>query len=126
MNFSTSTLNSENVVPMLLNSFEEGLKQWTVILWDAATALLIEHWLLVGGIFVGLLVLFTLMALLGDWSSLGSFLYHSIYAVIILVMGSIWSPEVFVSNWFGFFTAIILYPASYLLVGWILRKTGLK
>lgn len=126
MENSTTTMNAENVVSLLLNSFEEGLRQWTVMIWDIVTAQLIEHWLLLGGIFAGLLVLFTLMALFGNWASLGSFLYHSIYAIVILIIGSIWGPEIFVSNWFGFFTAIILYPVCYMLVGWILVKTGLK
>jgi hypothetical protein len=96
------------------------------MLWDAGTSVLVEHWVLIGGIFVGLLVLFTLMALFGHWSSLGSFLYHSIYAIVILIIGSVWDPDVFVSSWFGFFAAVILYPMCYILVGWILKKTGLR
>ncbi len=126
MENSTTTMNMENVLNMILNSFVEVPKQSATMLWNIVTSQLIEHWLLFGGILVVLLILLTLLAFLGDWSALGSFLYHSIYAIMILVIGSIWGPEVFVSNWFGFFTAIILYPISYLLVGWILRKTGLK
>jgi len=126
MKNSTTTMNAENIVNMLFNSIEEGSKKGITMLWDAGTSALIEHWLLVGGILIGLLVLFTLMALFGHWASLGSFLYHSIYAIIILIIGSIWGPEVFISNWFGFFTAIILYPVCYLTVGWILKITGLR
>ena len=126
MDSSSTPMTADNVVLVLFGSIEEGVRQWTVMLWDVVTSQLIEHWLLVGGIFVGFLVLFTLMALFGNWASLGSFLYNSIYAIVILIIGSIWGPEIFVSNWFGFFTALILYPICYLLVGWILSKTGLK
>jgi hypothetical protein len=53
MKNSTTTMNAENVVTMLLNSLEEGTKKGIAMLWDAGTSVLVEHWVLIGGIFVG-------------------------------------------------------------------------
>lgn len=123
---ATSTFSADSVVPLLLESLEQGTKDAANMLWNLLLVYLGEHWLVIGLILFVVFMVVTIKAMFGRWGALGSFLYNLLYLGILFVIGLIWGPEVFVSNWFGFFTAIILYPICYLLVGWLLDKINLR
>lgn len=123
---ATTTLEANKVVNLLINSIEQGIKDAVNILWSELLAYLSNHWIAVGLVLFLIFIVVTVKAMLGKWGALGSFLYNLIYFSVLFVIGLICGPEVFVTNWFGFFTAIILYPITYLLVGWILNKTHLR
>ena len=122
---ATSTFSADSVIPLLLDSIEQGIKDAANMLWDWLLVYLGEHWIAIGSIVFVIFMVVTVKAMFGRWGELGSFLYNFLYFGILFVIGLIWSPEVFISNWFGFFTAIILYPICYLVVGWILNKINI-
>jgi len=123
---ATTTFSADTVVALLLESIEQETKDAANMLWGWLLAYLAEHWLVIGLILFGVFVLVTIKAMFGRWGALGSFLYNFFYFGTLFVIGLIWGPEVFVSNWFGFFTALILYPVCYLLVRLVLDKTNLR
>lgn len=126
---STTTdplLFPKQVALMFQNSMEQGFKDGAHILWSALMTFLAQHWVLVIlGLFVSF-VFVTIKAGLGRWGSLGSFLYNFFYFGILLIVGLIRGPEVFLSNYFDVFTAIILYPFCYWLSGWLMDKMGVR
>ena len=125
---ATTTLNADTAVKLVLDTmFIEAPKQAATMLWNLVLMpILSEHWLSIGVLLFVVFVAVTIKAMLGRWGSLGSFLYNFFYFGTLFVIGLILGPEVFVSDAMNFFTAIILYPICYLLVGWILETTGLK
>lgn len=124
---TTTTQSVQAIINIFTKSILIDLPINTATLFfKVAVNILKNNWLLIGLILLGIFVFLIIKALLGHWGSLGSFLYNFFYFSIIFIIGLIWGPEVFVSNWFGFFTAVILYPICYLVVGWILEKSGLK
>jgi hypothetical protein len=64
--------------------------------------------------------------MMGRWGSLGSLLYNFFYFGTLYIIGLLWGPEIFVDDLFNAACAVVLYPACYLLVGYILERTGLK
>lgn len=129
MNASSTPLGADfpnEMVEMMIQSFEDGSKWAARMLWDILMTFLAENWLWV---FLGLLAVFILVsfkAILGRWGSLGSFLYHLFYFGTLFVIGLIWGPEVFTEDIFNAACAVILYPICFLLVRFILDKTGLR
>lgn len=129
MNASSTQLGTDfpkQVVEIMLQSFEDGSKLAARILWDGLMTFLAENWVWV---FIGLLTVFILVsfkAILGRWGSLGSFLYHLFYFGSLFIIGLIWGPEIFTEDIFTAVCAVILYPVCYLLVRYILNKTGLR
>jgi len=125
---NTTPLDINSVAPWLLNTmFVEAPKEASKLLWyEVLMPILKEHWLSIGILLFIIFFLVTIKAMLGRWWSLGSFLYNFLYLGILFIIGLIWGPEVFVSDWINFFTTLILYPVCYWIVGWILDKTGLK
>lgn len=103
----------------------EAPKQMATLLWNIVISLLAAHWLVIGLTLLVILVVSTLRAMMGYWAPLASLLYNVIYFGVLLIIGTIWGPEVFVSDPFTFFTAVVLYPSCYLLVNWILKRTGI-
>lgn len=103
MDFSTTTIATElpkQVALGLINAIDEGSKQFARTAWSFAISVLSEHWLLIMGIFAGLLLIFFLFALVGEWGSLYSLTYWTLYAVIVLIVGLIFGPETFVNDWY--------------------------
>jgi predicted branched-subunit amino acid permease len=62
---------------------------------------------------------------MGHWWVLGSVLYPYLYWGIILIIGLIFGPAIFV-NTYAELDLFILYIFCFILVGRILNKTGLK
>lgn len=124
---ATTTFSAQGIVDMFLHAvFVDVPLQASRIIWDFVITFLSENWLIIGIGLISILFILTISALLGQWGALGKFLYNLLYISILFVVGLICGPEVFVSNWFGFLTAVILYPVCYKVVGWILETTGLK
>ncbi len=123
---STTPLDSDfakQMVDLLFNGIDEGLKQGAHMLWNILIFFLKEHWLAVLIIFFLIFVTVTVKAMTGRWGSLGSFLYNILYFGILFIIGLVWGPEVFVSDYFNAAMTVILYPTCYFLVGIILDKT---
>lgn len=123
---ATTTLDANTVVSLLIDNLEQGTKDAVNMIWSGLIAYLSDHWIVFGLIVFLIFIVVTIKAMLGRWGALGSFLYNLIYFGTLFLVGLIWGPEVFLNDWFGFFTALVLYPATYLLVGWILNKTHLR
>jgi hypothetical protein len=125
---TTTPFDTAMVAPWLLNIiFVEAPKEAARILWyQVLIPILKEHWLVIGFVILAVLFVVTIRAMTGRWGALGSFLYNLLYFSILFIIGFVWGPEVFVEDWINFFTALILYPVCYWIVGWILDKTGLK
>lgn len=122
---NATTTFSEQIMPSMFEGIQQGMEDMAVILWDALLNFLDEHWLIIGLLLFVVFMVVTASAMLGRWGALGSFLYNLLYFGALFVIGLIWGPEIFVSNWFGFFMALILYPVCYLFVGFILSKINL-
>ncbi len=116
----------KQVVNLLMDSFEKGIVQAAQMLWDILLAFLFEKWFWVLLTLFVLFVFVTLKAMMGRWGSLGSFLYNFFYFGILLIIGLIWGPEVFVDDYFNTACAVILYPTCYVLSGMILNKMGVR
>ena len=125
---SSTPFDTASVAPWLLNTvFIEAPKEAAGILWyRVLMPILQEHWLIIGVAIFLVFVIVTMKAMMGRWGALGSFLYNLLYFSTLFVIGLIWGPEVFVSDWINFFTTLVLYPVCFWVVGWILDKTGLK
>ena len=106
----------------LWSAVETGTRQSCNIFWSILIQFLKENWLPISLILFIIFVLFTLRAMVGRWGSLGSFLYNLIYFGTLFVIGLIWGPEIFLSDFFNTACAVILYPICYILVGVILDK----
>lgn len=96
------------------------------MLWDILLAFLLENWFWVLLALFILFIFVTLKAMMGRWGSLGSFLYNFLYFGILLIIGLIWGPEVFVDDYFNAACAVILYPICYVVTGMILDKMGVR
>lgn len=123
MNQSSDFL--KQLVDGLLVSIEKGTVQAYTWIWDGITAYLLEHLMAVLIILFFVLVYAIVRALMGHWWVLGSVLYNYLYAGALLLVGAIFGPAIFANTYasIGFF---VLYVVCYLLVGKILKETGLK
>lgn len=119
---ATSTFSPDNVVPLLLESIEQGTKDAANMLWSLLLSYVSEHWLVIGLVLFAIFIAVTIKAMFGRWGALGSFLYNLLYFGTLFVVGLVFGPEVFIGNWFGFFTAVVLYPVCYLFVGLIIKR----
>ncbi len=129
MNSTSTPLGQDfpkQVVELLLNAINEGTKQAARMLWNILTTFLSEHWLAVLLVLFVVFIAVTFKAMMGRWGSLGSFLYNFFYFGILLIIGLIWGPEVFVDDYFNAACAVILYPICYVISGMILDKMGVR
>ncbi len=129
MNSTSTPLGADfpkQVVELFFNAIDEGTRQAARMLWHILTTFLSEHWLAVLFILFVVFVAVTLKAMMGRWGSLGSFLYNFFYFGILLIIGLIWGPEVFVDDYFNAACAVILYPICYVVTGMILEKMGVR
>lgn len=120
---SLNTL-TERLPNMFLDAFDGGIRQATHILWSFLLSSLKEHWLILMFVLFILILMATIKAMMGRWGSLGSVVYNLLYFGALLIVGLVRGPEVFISDFFTIFTAIILYPICYMITGAILDKLG--
>lgn len=127
---STTTLFgpdlTKETVHMVINAATEGTLQATRLLWSILISILTTYWLSIMLSLFVVFVILTIKAMLGQWGSLGSFLYNLFYFGILLIVGLLMGPELFVNDFFAVACAVILYPLCYWLVGIILEKMGVK
>lgn len=109
----------------LITSFEDGIKIAYQIYWDVLISFLLENWDIVIIILFTILMIAGIKAIGGRWGMLGSVLYNYLYFGILFIIGLIWGPTIFVSNFITIFCTIILYPVCYFFVGVILDKVKL-
>lgn len=123
---ATSSLTNINIGQFIIDSINEGMAWAAHIIWDSFTAWVLEYWIYI--LIAYLLLLFVSLLLLsgGKWGMFGSLSYHTLYFGILFIVGLIKGPEVFISDYFEVFCAIVLYPLCYFLTGLILNKVKHK
>jgi hypothetical protein len=122
MNFSSSTVATEfpkQMAQLVIDRFAKIPEQSARMVWNFVMPILAEHWLLIMGIFVGLLIFLVLLAIMGDWGGLYSLTYWTLYAFTIFIVGLIWGPESLVSDIFHIIYIAAIWPVCYLVTGWI-------
>lgn len=107
---------------ILLASFEDGIKIVYQIYWDILISFLEENLGVVMLILFIIFVVAVVKAIKGRWGALGKVLYNYFYFGILFIIGLVWGPTIFASNFITIFCPIILYPVCYFLVGIILDK----
>lgn len=116
----------KQVVEMFLNAIDEGTRQAYRMIWNGITQFLVEHW---GWVIVALVSIFVLSVLnyfaTGRWAMLGSVLYNYLYFGTLFVITLIFGPEAFANDWFKI-VLFVVYVVCFILVGKILRKTGIR
>lgn len=127
---STSTLLGPDFTKTILDAVFKGIEEGSLLairlIWNTLTLFLAEYWLILMAIFFIMVVIATIKAMMGRWGFLGSVIYNSLYFGILLIIGLIWGPEVFVSDFLSVASTIILYPICYFVTGLILDKIGVK
>lgn len=116
---------TKQLIDTLFSSIEKGTIQAFTWIWNGVTSYLLEHWIMVIIVLLVILIYAIARAIMGHWWILGSVLYNYLYAGALLLVGSIWGPEVFAGTYIeiGLF---LLYIICYLLVGKILNRIGLR
>ena len=129
MNFKCMNSESSILGPefgtKILQAFSEGQAMVYRSLWDAGMVYLAEHWLIIVLILLALFVIAIIQANLGYWGMLGSVSYRLLFIGIFLIIGFIWEPEIFASNYAKVGLALVGI-FCYFMVGRMLDWTGLK
>ncbi len=116
----------KELIPWFLKMIEDSTKKAYRIIWDAFIPYVWQHWLAILVILILILIVsFARAIFTGRWAVFGSVLYNYFYFGTLFIIGLIFGPELFVNDYFQIFL-VILYVVCFLLVGKILRKTGLK
>ena len=123
---STVNLFPPDLIQKLQNAIDEGMAQAARFYWNLFIKLLTAHWFAaMAAIFVGFI--FALMkAMFGRWGTLGSLLYNFFYFGTLFIIGLIWGPEIFVSDYFHTACAVILYPICFWMSGWAMDCLGVR
>lgn len=115
---------TQQLIDLIFKSIEDGTKKGIQMIWSAALSFITMHWELVMGVFLIIFIIAITKILFGRWGMLGSVVYNLLYFGTLFVIGLIWGSEIFISDYFKFGCAIILYPLCYLIVGFILKIIG--
>ncbi|OHE25025.1 MAG: hypothetical protein A2Z84_01260 [Tenericutes bacterium GWA2_35_7] len=115
----------KDLVPQIIHMFDEATRSAYRMLWKIFMSFVIEHWLAILIVLIIVFLISLAFAIMGSWGMLGSVLYHYLYFGILFIAGLIKGSDIFVSEYFEIFCAIILYPVCYYTVGTILDKTGI-
>ena len=110
----------------ILTSFEDGIKIIYQMYWDIFMSFLLKNWGTVIVVLIAIFVIALVKAIRGRWGMLGSVLYNYFYFGTLFIIGLIWGPTIFISNFIAILCTIILYPVCYLLVGVILNKIKVR
>ncbi len=104
---------------------EQGEARGVQMFWSAILDFLIRNWPVVTiFLFLIVVVAFIKFIVTGRWAMLGSVLYTYLYLGILFVVGLVWGPVVFISNWFGALCAVVFYQVCYFVVGAIFRRVA--
>lgn len=88
--------------------------------------LLAEHGFEVAVILIITFIAVLLLAFVGFWGPLGSFLYNFLYFSALLIVGSIWGPEIFVNDIFSAALTLVLYLGCYRVTGLLLKQIRMR
>ena len=124
MNSESSALSPE-FGTKILQAISEGQAMAYRSLWDAGMVYLAEHWLVVLMVLIAIFALAIVKASFGYWEMLGSISYRFLFIGIFLIIGFIWEPEVFASNYAKVGLALVGI-FCYFMVGRMLDWTGLR
>ncbi|MCX6738893.1 MAG: hypothetical protein NT098_02440 [Candidatus Parcubacteria bacterium] len=117
---------TKQMVDLIFSMMDKIKKDSAHIVWGWFISFLKEYWLAVLLVIFVLFITITFKAMLGRWGSLGSFLYNFFYFGILLIIGLIWGPEVFVADYFNATCVVVLYPICYVLSGYIMDKMKVR
>lgn len=110
------------MVTMMLNAIQEGTINAAKILWGILITFLKAHWVGVGEILLSLLGIALLVFILtGRWAMLGSVLNRYFFFGILFIIGLIFGPEVFASDYFEIIW-VVLGGIVFLVVGRIFKR----
>jgi hypothetical protein len=112
----------KNIVTETIQTFTSLPLQSARFVWSIFISILKEHWLFLLAVFFVIVVVATIKFMFGRWGMLGSVIYNSVYFGILLIIGLIWGPDIFVHDLFKPLCLIILYPVCY----WITSKFLIK
>lgn len=125
MNSTTTPLAAE-FVKAVISAVEEGTKNGVLLMWSWLISLLKEHWLLTGsGLLVILIFTYVKAITTGRWGDFGSVLYKSIFLGTLFIIGLIFGPQVFVSDYFEI-VGTIIGGIAFVAAGWVLLMLGFK
>jgi hypothetical protein len=116
----------KQIVNSINASIASDTKQMANVFWSAFLAFLAAHLLWIIIFLVVIFAIAILYAVFGRWGLLGSVLYNTLYLGILLIVGLIWGPDVFISDIFHAACTVILYPICFFITGLVLDWTGLK
>ena len=112
-------------ISLLLKTFEEATAHAYRIIWDVGIQVVHQHLIVTGLILFAILISSAVDAFLtGRWGWFASVLYNYLYGGVMIIIGFIWGPEVFANDYFRI-VAVIVYIVCFLLVGKVLKETGL-
>jgi lipopolysaccharide export LptBFGC system permease protein LptF len=109
---------------LIAKDMSESAHFVTKACWDSVLSNLTQYWIQLAFILFVLFIILFIKAKLGRWGSLGSYLYNVFYFGTLFILGLIFGPGFFTSDYFKPLCAVILYPLCYWLVGRILIKLG--
>ncbi len=128
MNQTSTSFGSDfykDLVTRFFQAIDEGTKKAYHMLWDIGFVILKQHWVSILILLALVLVVAIVRALTGRWGMLGSVLYNYLYFGTLFFIGWIWGAEIYANDYFQIVLAV-LYVVCFLLVGKILRDTGLR
>ncbi len=117
---------TKEIIDRFRGALDEGERQGYRMAWNFIKEYSIEHWKFLALALVGILLFsFLIYLTTGRWAMLGSVLYHYLYIVFLLIMTVAFGPEIF-ANTFIDIILVVVYVACFILVGSILKRTGIK
>jgi len=123
--FAFGPADFKQLLDSINRSMEIETEKTVGMIWAAFLSYLAAHWLAIIVILFIIFVVVTLKAMMGQWGSLGSFIYNFLYFGTLLIIGLIWGPNVFLGDFFKAACTALLYPICFFITGYILKKTGL-
>lgn len=112
----------KQIVTMITDAIDKVTKEIYQTLWDILITLIKEHWgFFLVVLFLILLVAFVRYMITGRWAILGSIIYNYLYFGILFIVGLIFGPDIFASDYIKILLTIV-YIACYTFVGKIFRR----
>lgn len=113
---------AQQIVTMMLNAVQEATVRAYLILWNILINFLKAHWVGVGEILLSLLgVALLVFVITGRWAMLGSVLNRYFFFGTLFIIGLIFGPAVYASNYFEVVLAVVGLVA-FLIVRKIFKK----
>ena len=112
----------KQIVTMITDAIDKVTKEIYQALWDMLITLIKEHWgFFLVVLFLVLLAAFIRYMITGRWAILGSIIYNYLYFGILFIVGLIFGPHIFASDYIKILLTIV-YIVCYTFVGKIFRR----